>query len=116
MSARTTESGRSSTLRSLLRLYPYARPAMPRIALGMLVALGAGVVALLIPQVLRELVDGPLGSGDASQVWPAFAIVLGLGIVEAVMVYARRAFVLTPGTHVEARLRNGLYAKLQRLP
>ncbi len=116
MSARTTESGRSSTLRSLLRLYPYAKPALPRIALGMLVALGAGVVALLIPQVLRELVDGPLGSGDASQVWPAFAIVLGLGIVEAAMVYARRAFVLTPGTHVEARLRNGLYAKLQRLP
>ncbi|MGV8897175.1 MAG: ABC transporter ATP-binding protein [Rhodoglobus sp.] len=89
---------------------------MPRIYLGMVAALAAGVVALLIPQVLRGLVDGPLQSGDALQIWPAFAIVLGLGIVEALMVFLRRMFVLTPGTHVEARMRNALYAKLQGLP
>jgi len=32
------------------------------------------------------------------------------------MVFLRRTFVLTPGTHVEARLRNALYEKLQNLP
>ena len=111
-----TPRKRSSTLASLARLYPYARPAMPRIYLGMATALVAGVVALLIPQELRALVDGPLQSGDSAQIWPAVLIVLALGIVEAIMVYARRAFVLTPGTHVEARLRNTLYRKLQNLP
>lgn len=88
---------------------------MPRIYLGMVTALLAGIVALLIPQVLRSLVDGPLQSGDSSQIWPAFAIVLGLGILEALMVYLRRMFVLTPGTHVEARMRNSLYNRLQVL-
>ena len=88
---------------------------MPRIYFGMASALLAGIVALLIPQVLRSLVDGPLQSGDSSQIWPAFAMVLALGILEALMVYLRRMFVLTPGTHVEARLRNALYNRLQVL-
>ncbi|MBC7591234.1 MAG: ABC transporter ATP-binding protein, partial [Salinibacterium sp.] len=104
------------TFASIRRLYPYAKPAMPRIYLGMVAALVAGIVALLIPQVLRELVDGPLLSGDSQQIWPAFAIVLGLGILEAAMVYLRRMFVLTPGTHIEARMRNSFYTKLQNLP
>ena len=104
------------TFAAIRRLYPYAKPAMPRIYFGMVAALAAGVVALLIPQVLRSLVDGPLQSGDSSQIFPAFAIVLGLGVLEAVMVFLRRTFVLTPGTHIEARLRNALYEKLQHLP
>jgi len=89
---------------------------MPRIVMGMVTALLAALVALLIPQVLGVLVDGPLKTGDRAQIWPAFAIVLGLGVLEAIMIALRRWFVLTPGTHIEARLRNGLYAKLQELP
>ena len=89
---------------------------MPRIYLGMLTALLAGVVALLIPQVLRSLVDGPLQSGDSAQVWPAFWMVLVLGVIEAIMIALRRWFVLTPGTHIEARMRNALYQHLQELP
>jgi len=104
------------TFTAISRLYPYVKPAMPYIYLGMLAALAAGIVALLIPQVLRSLVDGPLQSGDSSQIWPAFLIVLGLGIVEAIMIALRRFFVLTPGTHVEARMRNTLYMTLQHLP
>ena len=119
MSAATAEPGRQKsvgTFAALRRLYPYARPAMPRIVLGMFSALFAALVALLIPQVLRSLVDGPLQSGDSSQIWPAFIAVLALGVAEAVLIALRRWFVLTPGTHIEARLRNALYMKLQTLP
>jgi len=105
-----------STFAAIRRLYPYAKPAVPRIILAMVAALVAGVVALIIPQILRELVDGPLQSGDTAQIWPAFAIVLGLGILEAILIALRRWFVLTPGTHIEARMRNALYIKLQALP
>jgi ATP-binding cassette, subfamily B, bacterial len=107
---------RPNTFRTLLRLYPYAKPAMPRIYLGMVAALLAGLVALAIPQVLQVLVDGPLSHGDPSQIWPAVIVVMALGVAEAIMIALRRWFVLTPGTHVEARLRNGLYARLQDLP
>jgi len=110
------EKPRKSTFRTLLRLYPYARPALPRIGLGMLAALLAGLVALAIPQVLQRLVDGPLSDNDLSQIWPAVGAVLGLGVLEAAMIALRRWFVLTPGTHIEARMRNALYARLQDLP
>ncbi|MCR8526151.1 ABC transporter transmembrane domain-containing protein, partial [Escherichia coli] len=58
----------------------------------------------------------PLQSGDSSQIWPAALTVLGLGVLEALLVALRRLFVLTPGTHVESRMRNTFYAKLQDLP
>jgi len=105
-----------TTFAAIRRLYPYAKPAMPRIMLAMIAALVAGVVALVIPQILGALVDGPLQSGDTAQIWPAFVIVLGLGVLEAVLIALRRWFVLTPGTHIEARMRNALYIKLQALP
>jgi ATP-binding cassette, subfamily B, bacterial len=109
-------TARKSTFRTLIRLYPYARSAMPRIYLGMVAALLAGLVALAIPQVLQWLIDGPLSEGDSAQIWPAVLIVVALGVLEAIMIALRRWLVLRPGTHVEARLRNSLYARLQDLP
>jgi ATP-binding cassette subfamily B protein len=107
---------RAGTVRTLLRLLPFVRPALPRIVLGMVAALLAGLVALGIPLVLQSLVDGPLASGDAAQVWPAAILVLVLGVLEAAFIMARRWAVLTPGTHVEAAMRTTLYARLQDLP
>jgi ATP-binding cassette subfamily B protein len=107
---------RLGTFRSILRIYPFAKSASRRIVLGMIAALLAGVVALLIPQVLRQLVDGPLKTGDSSRIWPAVGIVLVLGVLEAALIAARRFLVLQPGTRVEAAMRNSLYAQLQDLP
>ena len=92
------------------------KPALPRIYLGMVAALLGSLVALAIPQVLRALVDGPLKDGDSSQIWAPVSIVLVLGVLEAAMILLRRWFVLKPGTHVEAAMRNALYSKLQELP
>nr|WP_200936917.1 ABC transporter ATP-binding protein [Leifsonia sp. Root112D2] len=99
-----------------MRIFPFAKSALPRICLGMVAALLASLVALAIPQVLGWLVDGPLSSGDTAQVWPAVMIVIGLGAGEAVFIALRRWLVLTPGTHIEAKMRNALYARLQDLP
>ncbi len=107
---------KATTFASIARLYPYAKSALPRIYLGMGAAMIAGIVALTIPQVLRGLVDGPLQDGDSSQIWWPVAIVLALGVLEAAMIWLRRWFVLQPGTHVEAGMRNSFYSQLQDLP
>jgi len=112
----SAETKRQGTFASLRRILPYAKPAMPRIYLGMASALIAALVALFIPQVLEQIVDGPLQDGDVSQLWWPVAAVLGLGVLEAVMIWFRRFFVLQPGTAVEADMRNSLYAQLQDLP
>ncbi len=113
MSAVTARTG---TIASLTRLYVYAKPAMPRIYLGMVSAFLAALVSLLIPQVLRSLVDGPLKSGDPKQIWWPVAAVLALGVLEAVLIWFRRFFVLQPGTAIEADMRNSIYRRLQELP
>jgi ATP-binding cassette subfamily B protein len=84
----------------------------------MVAALLASVVSLAIPLVLQKLVDGTLlqRGGNRWEVVSAAGAILALGIAEAVLISLRRWFVLTPGTKVEAALRNGLYAKLQTLP
>jgi ATP-binding cassette subfamily B protein len=109
-------STRVGTVRALFRLREYAGPALPFIVGGMVAALIAQLIALAIPQVLQSIVDGPLADGDASAIWPFAGLVFGLGVLEAAMIALRRWFVLTPGTRVEARMRNALYARLQDLP
>lgn len=111
-----TTPSRAGTVRTLLRLYPFVRPALPRIVLGAVAALLAGLVALGIPLVLQSLVDGALAQSDPAAVWPAAILVLVLGALEAAFIMARRWLVLTPGTHVEAAMRRTLYTKLQDLP
>ncbi|WP_127794160.1 ABC transporter ATP-binding protein [Agromyces sp. LHK192] len=83
---------------------------------SMAASLIAMLTALVIPQVFRQIVDGPLADGDASAIWPLTLIVLGLGVLEAGLYFVRRLLVIGPGTRVEARMRNALYAKLQDLP
>jgi ATP-binding cassette subfamily B protein len=111
------------TIATLLRIFPYAKSALPRIILGTVAAVGAHMMALAIPGYLRGLVDSiklNLNQSTSSAVMPILVpvvlAVLGLGALEAIMVLLRRWLVLTPGTHVEAGLRRTLYAKLQDLP
>ena len=97
-------------------MLPYAKPELPRLGLGMLIALMSSAFALAIPLALEALVDGPLATGDSSQVWGAAGLVALLGLLEALFVYLRRVTVLTPGTRIDAKLRTSIYNYLQELP
>lgn len=111
-----TPDSRPSTPRALARLLPIARPVIPRLTLGAVSALIASLLALAIPLVLEVVVQGPISSGDPAQLVLGSAVILVLGLLEALMVYLRRWFVLAPATKVEYDLRTGFYARLQRLP
>ena len=104
------------TVRTLLRIFPYVKKALPRVILGTVAALLAHMLALAIPNFLRSLVDSIGGVNGREVLIPAVLAILGLGVLEAGMVLARRWLVLTPGTFVEAALRKTLYSKLQDLP
>jgi ATP-binding cassette subfamily B protein len=106
---------KKGTVRTLLRIFPYAKRALPRIVLGTFAALLGHMFALAIPQFLRNLVDS-LKNATFDLLLVAVLSVLAMGLLEATMVLLRRWLVLTPGTHVEAGLRRTLYAKLQDLP
>ncbi|WP_091601886.1 ABC transporter ATP-binding protein [Arthrobacter koreensis] len=106
----------TSLWQSLGRLYPHIKPILPRLFLGFLCAVGASVVALAIPQVLRILVNNYLAPGGAvTALWWATGIVLALGTLEAVFMALRRQFAVAPSTLVETSLRTSFYRHLQDL-
>ena len=115
-STAATKDGHPSTLRALARLIPFAKPVLPRLAMGAFSALIASLLALAIPLVLEVIVAGPISSGDPAQLVWGSAVILALGLFEALMVYLRRWFVLGPATKVEYDIRKGFYSRLQRLP
>ena len=105
-----------NTVATLLRIFPYAKKALPRITLGIFAAIAAHGFALAIPQVLRDLINDLESVRTLDALYFSVGLVLVMGILEAAMVLLRRWLVLTPGTFVEAGLRSTLYAKLQDLP
>ena len=107
---------KQGTLATLLRIFPYAKSALPRVILGTIAAVAAHMFALSIPQLLRDLVNSLKDNGTTETLIPAVMAVLALGLLEGASVLLRRWLVLTPGTHVEAGLRAKIYSKLQDLP
>ncbi|MFI8321895.1 ABC transporter ATP-binding protein [Streptomyces sp. NPDC085529] len=107
---------RRSAVRVLLRLWPYVRPVRGRFFTAAFVAVVASCLALVIPLVLKWLVDGPVADRDPGGVWLGALYLLLLGIAEAGLFGLRRWLVARPLSSVEARMREDLYGRLQRLP
>ncbi|WP_107485198.1 ABC transporter ATP-binding protein [Streptomyces sp. MP131-18] len=105
-----------SVVRSLLRLWPYVRPVRGRVFSAAGVAIVAASMGLLMPLVLKWIVDGPVADGDTSGVWLGGAVLLGVGLAEALLFGLRRWLVARPLAGVEASMRAALYRHVQRLP
>lgn len=101
---------------TMSRLWQTVRPIRFRLYLGLLSALTASIVALLIPQVLEFVVNRLETSAVAATVWTGGAIVMVLGIVEAALIFLRRVFAVAPSTAVEKQIRVRFYAKVQHMP
>ncbi|MFJ8545158.1 ABC transporter ATP-binding protein [Streptomyces sp. NPDC093586] len=105
-----------SAVRSLLRLWPYVRPVRVRLSTAAFVAVLASCVGLVIPLVLKWMVDGPVADRDPAGVWLGALYLLLLGLAEALLFGLRRWLVARPLAGVEAGMRADLYRHLQRLP
>ncbi|MFE2430721.1 ABC transporter ATP-binding protein [Streptomyces sp. NPDC059373] len=105
-----------SAVRSLLRLRPYVAPVRARLFGSAGVAVLASCLALLIPLVLKWIVDGPVADRDPSGVWLGGGIMLALGVLEAGLFGIRRWLIARPLAALEARMRGDLFRHLQRLP
>ncbi|QFR00406.1 ABC transporter ATP-binding protein [Streptomyces phaeolivaceus] len=109
-------AGGRSAVRTLLRLWPYVRPVRARLSVAAFVAVVASCVGLVIPLVLKWMVDGPVADRDPAGVWLGALYLLLLGLAEALLFGLRRWLVARPLAGVEASMRADLYRHLQRLP
>ena len=111
-----TDLPQRSAVRSLLRLWPFIRPVRARLGTAACVAVLASCISLVIPLVLKWLVDGPVAARDPGGAWLGGAFLLLLGLAEALLFGLRRWLVARPLAGVEATMRETLYRHLQRLP
>ncbi|WP_097236188.1 MULTISPECIES: ABC transporter ATP-binding protein [unclassified Streptomyces] len=105
-----------STVRSLLRLRPYARAVRGRIAVSVAAATLGMLSTLTVPVILGRIVDGPLAEHDVTALWPPVGLLLLVGLLEAGLFYTRRVVLARPLAGLETAMRSDLFAKLQRLP
>ncbi|WEB40330.1 ABC transporter ATP-binding protein/permease [Streptomyces yunnanensis] len=111
-----TGAVRRSAVRSLLRLWPFVRPVRARLCTAACVAVVASCLSVVVPLVLKWLVDGPVAHRDAGGVWLGGGYLLLLGVAEALLFGLRRWLVARPTAAVEAAMRDALYRHVQRLP
>jgi ATP-binding cassette, subfamily B, bacterial len=105
-----------ASVKSLWRLRAYLRPHLVALTI-MLVTSMAGVgVSILIPLRIKALVDGPITHHEQAGVLPLGLAVLGLGILEAFLVWWRRWTQSKAVLSVETAMRRDLYDRLQELP
>ena len=117
--ATTKDPGKTtdrSAVRTLLRLWPYVRPVRARLFTAAFVAVLASCTGLVIPLVLKWMVDGPVADRDPAGVWLGALYLLLLGLGEALLFGLRRWLVARPLAGIEAGMRADLYRHLQRLP
>jgi len=91
---------------------PYTGRMVVMIVIGA-VAVGA---SLLVPIVIRHVVDGPVRHHDRRGLVLLGLAALALGVTEAGLVFARRWLQSSFALSMEKAIRDDLYAHLQRLP
>ena len=97
-------------------LAAYARPIRLRWSVGLLVAFGAGVLEISIPQVLQMIVDHLSHSATESAIWAAGGLVLLLGIAHASFMYWRRWLIVDPTSTIELSMRMNFFDRLLSAP
>ena len=105
-----------SATRSLHRLLPYAKPALPALAGSAVTATLAMMCGLAFPLVIQQIIDGPIAERDLAALWPLAGVLLALGVAESALFWLRRMLSARPTMRVEATMRADFYDRLQKLP
>jgi ATP-binding cassette, subfamily B, bacterial len=102
-------------LAALWRTREYLRPYFWLLALMLAAALGAAGATIVIPLLVKAVIDGPISHGDTGALIPLGLAATGLGATEAGLNLYRRWVQASAVTGMERSMRDSLYAHLQRL-
>ncbi|KXK63268.1 ABC transporter [Micromonospora rosaria] len=117
--AASAGGGRSAgrgRLANLWRLRGYLRPYAAEFGWLLVAALAGTGASLAVPLVVQRVVDGPVARREPGGLLSLGALVLVLGLVEALLIFVRRWMQSASSVGMEAALRADLYAHLLRLP
>ncbi len=100
---------------SLWRLRHDLRPYWRQVLIAFAALVGITAARLVIPNILRDVVDRGLTSGDRAYLGEAALLILGIGLGQAALTFLRRYTSEWLAQHVAYDLRNRLYDHIQHL-
>ena len=103
-------------MKHLLKLHPFVKPYLWQILLNLLILLCITGLALVVPNIIRLIIDDGLQRGDAPYIVRSALVLLGLGLVTAALTFAQRYLSEWVAAHIGYDLRTRLYDHLQHLP
>lgn len=101
--------------RALWRTRPYLAPYRRHIVYIVISSIVSSGGMVAVPLIVKQVVDGPLANGDRDAVLGWAALVATIAVVEVLLAFGRRFLLTALSTGLETRLRDDLYAQLQRL-
>jgi ATP-binding cassette subfamily B protein len=102
-------------MKHLWRLREYLRPYWKQIILTLVLLLVMTGLSLVIPTIIRLVIDVGLTKGESGFLLPAGMLILVIGTVNALLTYLQRYTSEWIAQHIGYDLRNKLYDHIQHL-
>ncbi len=102
-------------MRHLFRLRVYLRPYWRQITTSLFLLLALTGLSLVIPEIIRQIIDVGLKQSNVSYLINAALILLGIGVLNAIFTYFQRYNTEWIASHIGFDLRNRLYNHIQHL-
>ncbi len=103
-------------MRHLFRLRVYLRPYWRQILVSLVLLLALTGLSLVIPEIIRQVIDVGLKQSNVSYLIKAALVLLGIGVLNAIFTYLQRYNTEWIASHIGYDLRNRLYNHIQHLP
>jgi ABC-type multidrug transport system fused ATPase/permease subunit len=108
-------SGAPSHRRTFARLLGFLRPYKWSLIVSILLAIGSQAAAVVMAWLTGDGLQVAATDGSTETIWWIAVAILAAGLVRALLMMGRRLISGRQALAVEFDMRNGLYAKLQRL-
>jgi len=102
-------------MKSLWRIREFIRPYIGQVTLAMLILLVITAANLLIPEIIRQVIDVGLAERELNFLLNAALVILGLGVLSALLDFCNRYLNSWIAFRVTFDLRNRLYDHIQHL-
>ena len=103
-------------MKHLLRLLPSLRPYWGQIGLSMLLLLAFTGLSLVVPSIIRQVIDVGLTGKDLGYLLRAALLILVIGLTNALLTYFQRYLSEWIAQKIGYDMRNRLYDHIQHLP
>ncbi len=103
-------------MKHLLKLHPFVKPYLRQILVNLLILLGITALSLVVPNVIRLVIDDGLKNGDTPYIIRSALVLLGLGLGTAALSFVQRYLSEWVAARIGYDLRTRMYNHLQHLP